>query len=87
MHPAALLVEMHPLDAAALRIKNGDPVTVTSRRAAITAKAQLTSTVQRGHVFLPMHNPSVNELTLNAVDPYSRQPSYKHCAVQVHPNP
>jgi assimilatory nitrate reductase catalytic subunit len=87
MHPAALMVEMNPLDAAALGIRNGEPVLVESRRATITAKAQLTSTVQRGQVFLPMHHPTVNELTLNAVDPHSRQPSYKHCAVQIRPNP
>jgi assimilatory nitrate reductase catalytic subunit len=87
MHPTSLLVEIHPLDAAALGIRNGDPVLVESRRATITAKALLTSTVQRGQVFLPMHHPTVNELTLNAVDPHSRQPSYKHCAVQIRPNP
>jgi assimilatory nitrate reductase catalytic subunit len=32
-----------------------------------------------------MHDPAVNQLTLNVVDPYSRQPAYKHCAVRVEP--
>ena len=51
MHPAALMIEIHPLDAAALRIKNGDQVLVESRRATIPAKALLTPTVQRGQVY------------------------------------
>ncbi len=34
-------------------------------------------------VFLPMHDARVNQLTLSAFDPVSRQPSYKHCAVKV----
>lgn len=85
MHPTELLLEMHPLDGAALRLRDGAPVSISSRRATITAKARLTSTVQRGQVFLPMHDPKVNQLTLSAVDPYSRQPSYKHCAVSVRP--
>lgn len=83
MHPAALLLEMHPLDAAKAQLQNGEQVCVTSRRASISAKLLITSTVQQGQLFLPMHDPAVNQLTLNVVDPYSRQPSYKHCAVKV----
>jgi predicted molibdopterin-dependent oxidoreductase YjgC len=39
-----------------------------------------------GQVFLPMHDPQVNQLTHWAVDPHSRQPSYKAAAVQVTPH-
>jgi predicted molibdopterin-dependent oxidoreductase YjgC len=83
MHQSGLWLEIHPTDAAAARVRDGDAVQVASRRATITAKAKITSTVQRGQVFLPMHEPAVNQLTLQVVDPYSRQPSYKHCAVRV----
>ncbi|HSI65052.1 MAG TPA: molybdopterin-dependent oxidoreductase [Candidatus Saccharimonadia bacterium] len=83
MHPAELLLEIHPQDAAMIGIHDGDAVSVTSRRATVSAKARCTATIQRGQVFLPMHDSKVNELTLNVVDPYSRQPSYKHCAVRV----
>jgi assimilatory nitrate reductase catalytic subunit len=41
------------------------------------------SGVGRGRIFVPMHDAQVNRLTLAAFDPYSRQPSYKSCAVQV----
>jgi assimilatory nitrate reductase catalytic subunit len=30
-----------------------------------------------------MHYPDLNRLTFPVVDPYSRQPAYKHCAVAV----
>jgi anaerobic selenocysteine-containing dehydrogenase len=83
LHPLELLLEIHPADARRLGIEDGEPVHVSSRRATITARARITATVQRGQVFLPMHDPAVNQLTLSVVDPISRQPSYKHCAVKV----
>jgi len=41
--------------------------------------------VQPGQVFVPMHYDITNELTAPEVDPHSRQPSYKHCAVRLAP--
>jgi assimilatory nitrate reductase catalytic subunit len=43
----------------------------------------VTTTVQPGHLFMPMHYQETNLLTCPAFDPYSRQPAYKHCAVRV----
>ena len=83
LHAPGLPLEMHPWDAKRLGIHDGDAVTVASRRSSLTATARITSTVQATQVFLPMHDPSVNRLTLDTFDPYSRQPSYKHCAVSV----
>jgi anaerobic selenocysteine-containing dehydrogenase len=42
--------------------------------------------MQQGTIFLPMHDERINQLTLQIVDPISRQPSYKHCAVKVVPS-
>lgn len=85
LYPASLMLEINPLDAGKAGVRDGEEVNVTSRRATISAKAVLTATVQPGQVFLPMHDAKVNQLTLNAVDPVSRQPAYKHCAVRVEP--
>jgi len=85
LHPATLCAEIHPDDAAALGVVEGAPVRIWSRRSSLAATAILTATVGRGHVFLPMHYEEVNRLTLEAVDPHSRQPSYKHCAVAMEP--
>ena len=64
---------------------DGQRVEVRSRRGAAAAVAFVTTTVQPGQVFLPMHFPDVNKLTFPAYDPHSRQPSYKACAVAVAP--
>jgi anaerobic selenocysteine-containing dehydrogenase len=51
----------------------------------VIATVFITSTVQVGQLFIPMHYPAANQLTFPAFDPYSRQPSYKSCAVSVKP--
>lgn len=81
LYPASIYVEIHPDDARRLEIGLGHPVLVRSRRAAVTASAFITATVRPGQVFLPMHYPETNQLTHWSVDPWSRQPSYKSCAV------
>jgi len=81
--PRENLVEIHPDDARSRGIRSGDAVEVSSRRGSIAIRALVTPTVPRGSVFIPMHEESTNRLTLPVFDPHSRQPSYKHCAVQV----
>ena len=83
--PTAVYLEINPVDAARLAIKDGTPVNIRSRRATISATAFVTQVVQPGQVFLPMHFADVNKLTFPSFDPHSRQPSYKACAVAVSP--
>jgi len=83
LHPERNYLEIHPEDAGAAGIASGDEVKVRSRRGEIVVRAWLTPTVGRGRVFLPMHYPETNRLTLEFVDPHSRQPNYKACAVAV----
>ena len=81
--PEHLYVDMSPADAEARGVKSGDTVAVTSRRGAVEARVFVTPSVATGQVFLPMHDRRINVLTAPGFDPYSRQPSYKHSAVQV----
>lgn len=81
--PTALYVELHPADASRLNLENNDRVTVRSRRGAATAFVVVTPNVQSGQIFMPMHFAQVNRLTFPSFDPYSRQPSYKACAVRI----
>jgi anaerobic selenocysteine-containing dehydrogenase len=74
---------MSPLDAAPLGIEAGQKVIVASRRDQLIATVFITNTVQAGQLFIPMHYSAANKLTFPAVDPYSRQPAYKACAVSV----
>lgn len=81
--PQSIYVEINPGDASQLGIRPQDWVTVESQRGQVRARAFVTNTVQVGQVFIPMHYDTANLLTDAVFDPYSRQPSYKACAVRV----
>lgn len=85
LYPPELYVEINPTDARRLGIKPNQYVKVESQRGQLKAKAFVTPTVQPGQAFLPMHYESTNRLTRAHFDPYSRQPSYKNCAVSIRP--
>jgi predicted molibdopterin-dependent oxidoreductase YjgC len=83
LYPEEIYVEINPVDAEDLGIDANQKVCVASRRARVAATAFITNTVKRGQVFIPMHYATANELTFPAVDPYSREPAYKACAVSL----
>ena len=83
LYPAEVYVEVNPLDAKARGIGGNDAVHVESRRGRITATAFVTRSVRPGHLFVPMHYEETNRLTDAVFDPYSKQPSYKACAVEL----
>lgn len=83
LYPKNAYVEINPEDANRLGIRPDDQVTVASRRGEVTLKAVLLASVQSGQLFMPMHYATTNHLTADAFDPYSRQPSYKACAVSL----
>ncbi|MDG5760407.1 assimilatory nitrate reductase NasA [Natronococcus sp. A-GB1] len=58
---------------------------VVSRRASITVRVEADESIPDGVVWLPIHHPDVNDLTLPAVDPRSREPNFKQCAVRLAP--
>jgi nitrate reductase NapA len=80
-------VEMHPEDAQARNITNGSRVVIRSRRGALTLQAWIDGRGRppRGTVFVPFFDETllINELTLDAIDPFSKQPDYKKSAVQI----
>jgi formate dehydrogenase alpha subunit len=79
------LVEMNPEDASALGITDGDMVKVVSRRGAVEAKAKVTDASPAGVVFMTFHfaESPTNQLTNPALDPKSKIPEFKVCAVRV----
>ena len=85
LHPKHLYAEMNPADAARFGLQSHGEIEVVSRRGRIRARVFVTSIVQAGQVFLPMHSVLTNQLTHPSFDPYSRQPSYKACAVRIVP--
>jgi len=79
-------VEIHPETARGLRIAEGDLVVLQTRRGRIVIKARLTRDIRLDTVFVPFHwgtAGSANALTLAALDPVSKIPEFKVCAVRV----
>ncbi|MFC7264320.1 molybdopterin oxidoreductase family protein [Streptomyces lutosisoli] len=79
-------VEMHPRLAERLGAADGDAVTVVSRRGRAVAPARITTSIRPDTVFMPFHWPGegrANTLTNPALDPTSRMPEFKTCAVRV----
>ncbi len=85
LYPADLYVEINPEDARKSHIRPSQMVIVESQRGKVRARAFVTPAVQPGQVFMPMHYVATNRLTMAHFDPYSKQPSYKNCAVRVRP--
>ena len=58
---------------------------VSSRRGAETFRAKVAEGARLGLVFVQMHDDQrmCNRITIDAVDPVSRQPEYKICAVKL----
>ena len=81
------LVEIHPADAERLGIADASPVKVSSRRGELTAKAQVTTKMLPGSIFMTFHfaEAAANLLTIDALDPHAKIPEFKVCAVRVEP--
>jgi len=77
VHPETIIDHIEALD-------RGTTV-VVSRRASLTATVQPDEGVPKGLIWLPIHHPTVNALTLPVVDPESDEPNFKQCAVDVRP--
>jgi predicted molibdopterin-dependent oxidoreductase YjgC len=78
-------VEINPKDALSLNIRAGQLVRVTSRRGSIRARALVTDNIREKTVFIPFHyaEAAANILTNPAIDPISKIPEYKVCAVRI----
>jgi len=80
-----LLTDINPEDATRLQVIHGGKVRVTSRRGTLVSTVQVTRRVQPGMIFMPLHfeEAAANLLTNSALDPISKTPEYKVCAVRV----
>ncbi|MGW5054216.1 molybdopterin oxidoreductase family protein [Actinokineospora sp. NPDC004072] len=79
-------VEVHPDTAARAGLADGALARVVSRRGATTARVRLVASARQDTVFLPFHFPGAqraNLITNPALDPVSRMPEFKVCAVRL----
>lgn len=90
-HISQAFIEIHHEDAAQLEVKEDTIVVVKSRRGEVRVKAKLTFAIKKGVVFLPMHWGKIlgsdlnraNNVTSPILDPISKEPDFKFCAVSV----
>ena len=79
-------VEIHPALARRFGIGDGDRVALTTRRGSIHVSARLTPHIRQDTLFVPFHwggDACANRLTNPALDPTSKMPEFKVCAVRV----
>ncbi|MFP1155664.1 molybdopterin oxidoreductase family protein [Mycobacterium sherrisii] len=80
------VAEIHPMLAQRLGIRTGDKIVLRTRRGQVVMTARAVDGIRPDTVFAPFHwggTGSVNRLTNPALDPHSRMPSFKVCAVSV----
>lgn len=90
-HIQAAFLEIHPNDAATLNLADGQLANVYSIRGEVRVRTRVSKTIKPGVVFLPMHWGKLlgsdlhraNNLTNDLVDPISKEPDFKFCAVRV----
>ena len=79
------LIEINPVDAKKLKIKDGDKVKVSSKRGKLKVRVKVTERSQKGNVFMTFHYPNAltNFLTSEHRDPITGTPEYKVCGVKI----
>ena len=78
-------VQMNPQDAAAAGIKDRQLVWVSSRRGKVISRADVNERINQGAVYMTYQwwIGACNELTQDNLDPISKTPETKYCAVKI----
>ncbi|MBS1520335.1 MAG: molybdopterin-dependent oxidoreductase [Bacteroidetes bacterium] len=90
-HLKEAFVEINPIDAKALKLNDGDIAVINSRRGEVRVKTKIAPGIKKGVIFLPMHWGKIlgsdlnraNNVTNDIVDPISKEPDFKYCAVNI----
>jgi assimilatory nitrate reductase catalytic subunit len=75
---------MHATVARRIGIESGDPVRLRTRRGTAVMAAHVVDDIRSDTVFAPFHwggDGNANLLTNPVLDPHSRMPEFKVCAV------
>jgi len=91
-HRPEPFVEIHPLDAAAHQLREGEIAHLLSHWGQMYARVMITDSQKPGNVFVPMHwseqfatHGRMGALVNPVVDPLSHQPESKHTPVRIRP--
>jgi assimilatory nitrate reductase catalytic subunit len=72
--------------ARQFQIQDGEMVKLTSRRGSMICKVKTSVSIREDTIFVPFHwggEQSINQLTNPELDPISRMPSFKVCAINI----
>jgi ferredoxin-nitrate reductase len=82
--------EIHPDDALIQNIVHGELIQVSSLRGKVKVAAKISTRVVPGMIFMPFHwgdlyapGNAANQITNDVIDPISKEPEYKACAVAI----
>jgi formate dehydrogenase major subunit len=77
-------IQINTIDAKRLGITENEKIKVSSRRGEIETLARISDDVAPGVTYMTMHfHKGANTLTNTALDPLSKMPELKHCAVKI----
>lgn len=82
-------VQLHPDTATRAGLREGQLAVVRSARGSAVARVRIKATMRTDTIFLPFHFPaegSANLVTNDALDPRSKMPEFKVCAVRIEPH-
>jgi len=80
------VAEIHPALAARFGIGNGMRMRITSRRGSVTVRAVHSEAISTETIFAPFHwggESTINDVIGGKLDPYSKMPPFKACAVAI----
>jgi assimilatory nitrate reductase catalytic subunit len=83
---AEAFVQIHPSMARTYGVTDGCRVRLTTRRGTVSVRAQFNAGLRMDTIFMPFHYPGngrANLLTNPVLDPVSRMPEFKVCAVRL----
>ncbi|MGM0901711.1 MAG: assimilatory nitrate reductase catalytic subunit NasC [Bacillota bacterium] len=79
-------LEIHPTTASKIGLVDKEKARICSRRGEMILRVKFSKGIREDCVFVPFHwegKQSINQLTLPELDPQSRMPEFKACAVRV----
>jgi formate dehydrogenase alpha subunit len=82
--PGAFL-EINPNDASNFNIKDGEVISVSTRRGSVRMAAKISDKPMANVIFMPFHffEAAANKLTIDALDPTCKIPEFKVCACKI----
>ena len=78
-------IQISEIDAKRLGIEDSELVRVSSRRGSVLTRALVTDRVKQGATYMTYQwwVGACNELTIANLDPVSKTPEYKYCAIKI----